>query len=306
MSTSRAAFYMMPLMSAEHKLKIGLPKGSLQDTTFRLLQKAGFKVAVGSRSYFPSVDDRELEAMLIKAKEMSRYVELGIMDCGIVGRDWVLEQGAKVVEVAELRYAKSGLKPVRWVLAVPVSSKIKTLKDLKGKRIATELVSYTKKFLHSHKISANVEFSWGATEAKPPLLADAIVDLTETGASLKANNLRVVETVLESCTVLIANKVSWKDPWKRQKIENLHLLVQSAIDAENKVGLKMNVPDNGLDRIMKILPAMHTPTIASLVGSNWHSLEVIIDEHKVRDLIPQLKRAGATGIIEYPLNKVVY
>lgn len=300
------AFYISRLMSFCHKLKIGLPKGSLQNTTFHLLQKAGFKVAVDSRSYFPNIDDSELEAMLIKAREMSRYVELGIMDCGIVGRDWVLEQGAKVVEVAELRYAKSGLQPVRWVLAVPVDSKIRTLKDLKGKRIATELVICTKKFLHSHNITAKVEFSWGATEAKPPLLADAIVDITETGASLRANNLRILETVLESCTVLIANKSAWKDPWKKQKIENLQLLVQSAIDAENKVGLKMNVPDQKLAHIMQILPAMHTPTMASLAGNNWHSLEVIIDEHKVRDLIPKLKRAGATGIIEYPLNKVVY
>lgn len=261
---------------------------------------------MSSRSYYPNIDDDELKVMLIKAKEMARYVELGIMDCGIVGRDWVLEQGAKVTEVAELKYAKSGRKPVRWVLAVPNNSKIKTLKDLNGKRIATELVGVTKAFLKRHHIKAEVEFSWGATEAKPPLLADAIVDLTETGESLRANNLRILETVLESCTVLIANKAAWKNPWKRQKMENLHLLLQSAIDAEQKVGLKMNVPDKTLKQVMSILPAMHTPTIASLADGNWHSLEVIIDEILVRDLIPELKRAGATGIIEYPLNKVVY
>lgn len=289
-----------------NKLKLGLPKGSLQDSTFALLRKAGFQVSVGNRSYFPSIDDDEISPMLIKAKEMARYVELGIMDCGIVGRDWVLEQGARVTEVAELHYAKSGRKPVHWVLAVPESSGIRTIKDLKNKRIATELVNVTKKFLRSHKIRADVEFSWGATEAKPPLLADAIVDLTETGASLRANNLRVIATVLESCTVMIAGRSAWQTPWKRQKIQNLHLLLQSAIDAEQKVGLKMNVPDKTLKKIMGILPAMQTPTIASLAGGDWHSLEVIIDEHLVRELIPKLKRGGATGIIEYPLNKVVY
>lgn len=293
-------------MTLEKTLKIGLPKGSLQELTFRLMKKAGFIFSVNARSYFPSVDDHELSPMLIKAKEMARYVDQGIMDCGIVGRDWVLEQGAKVVEVAELKYAKSGLRPVRWVLAVPNNSNIKSIKDLNGKRIATELVGCTKSYLKKHGVKANVEFSWGATEAKPPLLADAIVDLTETGESLRANDLRIIDTVLESHTVLIVNRESWKNAWKRQKIENILILLQGAINAEQKVGLKMNVPDKCLKKVMGILPALQTPTLASLADSSWHSLEVIIDEHLVRDLIPELKRAGATGLVEYPLNKVVY
>lgn len=293
-------------MAPKKTLKIGLPKGSLQELTFRLMKKAGFIFSVNARSYFPSVDDHELSPMLIKAKEMARYVDQGIMDCGIVGRDWVLEQGAKVVEVAELKYAKSGLRPVRWVLAVPNDSNIKSIKDLNGKRIATELVGCTKSYLKKHGVKANVEFSWGATEAKPPLLADAIVDLTETGESLRANDLRIIDTVLESHTVLIVNRESWKNAWKRQKIENILILLQGAINAEQKVGLKMNVPDKCLKKVMGILPALQTPTLASLADSSWHSLEVIIDEHLVRDLIPELKRAGATGLVEYPLNKVVY
>jgi ATP phosphoribosyltransferase len=292
--------------AAKPLLKIGLPKGSLQNQTFHLLKKAGFTATVNERSYFPTIDDAELSAMLIKAKEMARYVEQGVMDCGIVGRDWVLEQNADVVEIAELNYAKSGLKPVRWVLAVPNDSTVKTISDLKGKRIATELVRYTEKFFKKRKVKANIEFSWGATEAKPPLLADAIVDLTETGASLRANNLREVETILISSTVFIANKKSWQNPEKRKKMENLNILIQGAIHAETKVGLKMNVPDKALKKVMSLLPALQTPTLASLADSNWHSLEVIIDEHLVRELIPDLKRAGATGLVEYPLNKVVY
>lgn len=292
--------------SGANVLKIGLPKGSLQEPTFRLFKKAGFNVAASARSYFPSVDDPELSAMLIKAKEMARYVDQGVMDCGIVGRDWVLEQGAKVIEAAELEYAKASLNPVRWVLAVPNDSAIRSLRDLNGKRIATELVNYTKSFLKKNGVAADVEFSWGATEAKPPLLADAIVDLTETGASLKANNLREIGTVLESRTLLIANKSAWKDPWKRQKIENLLILLRGAINAELKVGLKMNVPEKSLSAIMALLPALQTPTIATLADAKWRSLEVIIDERLVREMIPQLKRNGATGIVEYPLNKVVY
>lgn len=291
---------------SEHQLKIGLPKGSLQEPTFRLFKKAGFDIAAGARSYFPSVDDRELSVMLVKAKEMARYVESGVMDCGIVGRDWVLEQGAKTIEVAELEYAKASLNPVRWVLAVPVDSKIKSVRDLKGQRIATELVNCTKAYLKKHGVTAKIEFSWGATEAKPPLLADAIVDLTETGASLKANNLRIIDTVLESRTVFIANKTAWKDAWKKQKIENLKILLNGAINAERKVGLKMNVPEKSIPLVTKLLPALQTPTIATLADPLWRSMEVIIDEHLVRELIPQLKRAGATGLVEYPLNKVVY
>ena len=293
-------------MGKKNSLKIGLPKGSLQDTTFRLLKKAGYTLSVRNRSYFPNIDDETISPMLIKAKEMARYVELGIMDCGIVGKDWILEQGAKLHEVAELKYAKSGLNPVRWVIAVPNDSKIKSVKDLNGKRVSTELINYTKKYLKKAGVKANVEFSWGATEAKPPLLADAIVDLTETGSSLRANNLRIVETVLTSCTVFVANKESWKNPWKRQKMENLNLLLQSSILAEQKVGLKMNVPETSLKTVLNILPAIQTPTMATLAGGGWHSLEVMVDETDVRELIPALKNAGATGIIEYPLNKVVY
>lgn len=296
----------MTQKQSKHILRIGIPKGSLQESTFRLFQKAGYTMNVRSRSYFPVVDDEELSPMLIRAQEMARYVSQGILDCGLTGRDWTLEQGAKVVEVTELKYAKAGLKPVRWVIAVPNDSKIKTIKDLQGKRIATELVGYTKRYLKQHGVTADVEFSWGATEVKPPLLADAIVELTETGSSLKANNLRIVDTILESNTLLIANSNSWKDSWKKHKIENIHMLLQGAIDAETKVGLKLNAPDKKLENILSLLPALQRPTIASLVGSGWHSVEVIIDESLLRDLIPKLKRAGATGIIEYPLNKVIY
>ena len=293
-------------MKQKNILQIGIPKGSLQEATLRLFKKAGFLIEANSRSYFPSVDDTELSPMLIRAQEMARYVSLGILDCGLTGRDWTLEQGASVVDVAELKYAKAGLRPVRWVIAVPNNSKIRKLKDLNGKRIATELVGFTKKYLKQNKIKAEVEFSWGATEVKPPLLADAIVELTETGSSLKANNLRIVKTILESNTLLIANKKAWKNKWKRQKIENLHMLLQSAIEAQKKVGLKLNAPDSKLKDILSLLPALNKPTMAPLAGSKWHSIEVIIDVTIVRDLIPKLKRKGAKGIIEYPLNKVIY
>ncbi|OGP07526.1 MAG: ATP phosphoribosyltransferase [Deltaproteobacteria bacterium GWA2_45_12] len=289
----------------EKQLKLGLPKGSLEESTVRLFKKAGFGITISSRSYFPSIDDPELSGLLIRAQEMARYVRDGILDAGLTGRDWVMEQGGGVVEVSELRYAKAGLRPVRWVLAVPNDSKIKTVKDLQGKRIATELVNYTKQFLRQHKVKASVEFSWGATEVKPPLLADAIVELTETGSSLRANNLRIVDTLLESQTLFIANKKAWADPWKRKKIESLVLLLKGAIAAEEKVGLKMNVPEKSLKKVLECLPALHTPTLSSLAGSNWHSVEVIVDEKIVRDIIPQLKVAGATGIVEYPLNKVI-
>lgn len=288
------------------QLKIGIPKGSLQESTFRLFKKAGFNFSVSSRSYFPTVDDVELSPMLIRAQEMARYVSQGILDCGLTGRDWSMEYLDKLTEVAELKYAKAGLRPVRWVVAVPNDSPIKSVKDLQGKRIATELVGYTELYLKSKGIAATVEFSWGATEVKPPLLADAIVELTETGSSLKANNLRIVETILESNTLLIANKEAYKDEWKRQKIENIHMLIQGAIDAETKVGLKLNAPDKNLKEILALLPALQTPTMAPLADNTWHAVEVVIDEPIVRDLIPKLKRAGATGIIEYPLNKVIY
>ncbi|MFH0924384.1 MAG: ATP phosphoribosyltransferase [bacterium] len=288
------------------KLKIGLPKGSLQESTVRLFKKAGFIVTISGRSYYPTIDDDELEAMLIRAQEMAIYVQKGILDTGLTGKDWIVECGADVVEVAELNYAKEGLKPVKWVIAVPNDSEIKEIEDLEGKRVSTELVSVTKGFLREAGVKAEVEFSWGATEVKPPELADAIVELTETGRSLKAHNLRVIGTILQSTTRLIANKKSWEDPWKREKIENLACLLQGAIQAETKVGLKMNVLKIKLDKIMALLPAIQAPTISNLCDENWMAVEVIIDEKIVRDLIPELKKAEATGIVEYPLNKVIY
>ncbi len=286
-------------------LKLGVPKGSLQESTLKLFRKAGYHITVSSRSYYPSFDDPEIEAMLIRAQEMARYVEDGILDCGLTGKDWILEQNADVHEVAELIYAKEGLRPVRWVIAVPNESKIKSVRDLNGKRIATELVGFTKRYLKSKGINAEVDFSWGATEVKPPHLADAIVELTETGTSLKANNLREVETILESSTRFIANKKAWKDKWKRQKMENIVMLLRGALAAEEKVGLKMNVPEKSFKRVMSLLSAMHSPTISPLSDRGWYALEVIIDERVVRDIIPKLKMAGATGIVEYPLSKVI-
>lgn len=286
-------------------LKLGLPKGSLQESTLKLFRKAGYHINVSSRSYYPSFDDPEIEAMLIRAQEMARYVEDGILDCGLTGKDWILEQNADVVEVAELIYAKEGLRPVRWVIAVPNNSKIKKLKDLSGKRIATELVGFTKRYLKSKRIKAEVDFSWGATEVKPPYLADAIVELTETGSSLKANNLRIIETILESSTRFVANKKAWQDKKKRQKMENIVMLLKGALSAEEKVGLKMNVPDKSFKRVMSLLSAMHSPTISQLSDRGWYALEVIIDEKTVRDIIPKLKMAGAEAIVEYQLNKVI-
>jgi len=286
-------------------LKIGLPKGSLQESTLKLFRKAGYHISISARSYYPSFDDPEIEAMLIRVQEMARYVEDGILDCGLTGKDWIMEQNASVYEVAELIYAKEGLRSVRWVIAVPNDSKIKTIKDLKGKRIATELIGFTKRYLKSKGIKAEVDFSWGATEVKPPHLADAIVELTETGASLRANNLRVVETILESSTRFIANKKAWQDKWKRQKMQNIVMLLKGALSAEEKVGLKMNVPQGSLKRLMSLLSAMHSPTISPLSDSGWYALEVVIDEKVVRDIIPKLKKAGATGIVEYQLNKVI-
>jgi ATP phosphoribosyltransferase len=287
------------------KLKIGLPKGSLQETTFKLFKNAGYSIKLLDRSYVPAIDDPELEGLVIRAQEMARYVEDGILDMGITGYDWVLEQDAKVVELVRLKYGKVGFRGVKWVVAVPNDSTIKTVEDLKDKKIATELVGYTKRFLKKRGIDATVEFSWGATEVKPPLLADAIIEVTETGASLRANNLRIIDTILESETVLIANRSAWKDEWKRQKMENIMMLLKAALLAEEKVGLKMNVPRTKLDRVTKILPSLHTPTISNLSDENWVAIEVIIDEKTVRDIIPKLKRAGAQGIVEYPLNKVI-
>jgi len=287
------------------KLKLGLPKGSLQDATFKLFDKAGYRIQVGSRSYYPSIDDPDIECIMVRAQEMARYVDNGIFDVGLTGKDWILEQNADVVEVAELKYAKGGLNPVRWVVAVPEDSSIKSLKDLNGKRIATELVGYTRKYLKSKGVRAEVEFSWGATEVKPPQLADAIVELTETGSSLRANKLRVIEVMLESTTRIIANKKAWKDPWKKKKIDNITMLLQGALAAEEKVGLKMNAPKANLKEICGLLPSMHAPTISHQTDPAWVSLEVILDEKQSRDLIPRLKRRGASGIVEYPLNKVI-
>jgi len=287
------------------KLKIGLPKGSLQETTFKLFKNAGYSIKLIERSYVPAIDDPELEGLVIRAQEMARYVEDGILDMGITGYDWVLEQDAKVVELVRLKYGKVGFRGVKWVVAVPNDSTIKTVEDLKDKKIATELVGYTKRFLKKRGIDATVEFSWGATEVKPPLLADAIIEVTETGASLRANNLRIIDTILESETVLIANRSAWKDEWKRRKMENITMLLKAALLAEEKVGLKMNVPRAKLDKVTKILPSLHTPTISNLSDENWVAIEVIIDEKTVRDIIPNLKRVGAQGIVEYPLNKVI-
>ena len=293
------------MKKSANKMVLGLPKGSLQEATFMMLKKAGFSVKVGSRSYVPTVDDPEIEARLLRAQEISRYVEHGMLDAGITGYDWILENGSDVVEVADLVYAKQGLRPVRWVLAVPEDSKIRSVKDLKGKRIATEAVGLTKAYLRRNKVRAEVEFSWGATEVKAPELVDAIVEITETGSSLRANNLRIVETVLESTTKLIANRKAWKDPWKRRKIDQLAVLLKGALSAETKVLIKMNVRQDKLHDVLGILPALHAPTINSLSSDGWFSIESVVDEAVVREIIPQLKAAGAEGIIEIGLNKVV-
>ena len=288
------------------KLRFGLPKGSLQEATIQKMAKAGYNISVSSRSYVPYVDDEELEIRLIRAQEISRYVEHGYLDCGITGRDWIVENGSKVHEVGEFLFSKATRQPARWVLAVPENSKIKTVRDLKGKRIATEVVNLTKKYLRRHGVKAEVEFSWGATEVKAHELVDAIVELTETGSSLRANKLRIVDTLLVSTPRLIANHAAWTDAWKRKKIETLALLLKGALEAETKVGLKMNIAEKNLASLLKSLPALRNPTISGLSQKGWVAVETIIDEHVVRELIPKLKAAGAEGIIEYPLNKVVY
>jgi ATP phosphoribosyltransferase len=288
------------------KLKLGLPKGSLQEATVKMFKKAGFYVGISERSYFPSIDDDDIECVLFRAQEMARYVEDGILDVGITGNDWILENGASVVRVAELIYAKQSMRPVRWVLAVPQDSKIRSVKDLQGKTVATELVSVTRNYLKKNKVKAHVEFSWGATEVKAAIGVDAIVEVTETGSSLRANKLREVFTVCESTSQLIANRKSWMNPWKRAKIESLALLLRGAILAEEKVGLKMNVSKRDLSAVLGLLPAMKKPTISNLTDPGWVDVDTIIDEKTVKHLIPKLKRAGAEGIIEYPLNKVIY
>jgi ATP phosphoribosyltransferase len=287
------------------KLKLGIPKGSLEAATIDLFRRAGYNITTSSRSYFPAIDDPEIECMLIRAQEMARYVEDGILDAGLTGRDWVEESEAKVVAVADLVYAKQSFGKVRWVLAVPESSPFHTVKDLQGKIIATELVATTKRYLAANGVSAKVEFSWGATEVKPPVLADAIVEVTETGSSLRANKLKIIDTVMESNTQLIVNVESWKDHWKRRELEDLRMLLDGAINALGKVGLMMNVHKDCLDAVLQVLPALKRPTISHLSDEDWLAVNTILDESTVRDIIPRLKQAGGQGIVEYPLNKIV-
>ncbi len=285
---------------------LGLPKGSLQESTFALFKRAGFNVTCSSRSYTPSIDDEEIKCRLLRPQEMSRYVELGLLDAGICGWDWVYENGSDVQEICELNYSKATSNPVRWVLAVPNDSKIKSVKDLQGKRISTEAVGLVKRYLKKNHVKADVEFSWGATEVKAPELVDAIVDLTETGSSLRANNLRIVDTILVSTTRFIANKASWKNKAKRAKLEQLRTLLVGALEAQRRVLLKCNAPKTSLDRVVKAMPALHAPTVNALHGGDWFAVESVVEERKVRDLIPALKSAGATGIIELPLNKIIF
>ena len=287
------------------KLKLGIPKGSLENATVDLFRRAGFQITTSSRSYFPAIDDPEIECMLIRAQEMARYVEDGVLDAGLRGRYWVDVNDAKVETVADLIYAKQSFGKVRWVLAVPDASPFKSVKDLEGKVIATELVAATKRYLASHGVTAKVEFSWGATEVKPPELADAIVEVTETGSSLRANKLRIIETVLESNTQLIANTASWQDPSKRRKLEDIRMLLEGAINALGKVGLMLNVEKANLAAVIAVLPALKKPTISTLSDDDWLAVNTILDETTVRVIIPRLKEAGAQGIVEYPLNKIV-
>jgi ATP phosphoribosyltransferase len=287
------------------KLKLGLPKGSLQESTFELMRRAGFNFYVNGRSYSLGSDDKEIEGILLRAQEMALYVQQGVLDAGLTGKDWIIENNADVKEVCELVYSKTSLRPVQWVLAVPKDSPVKTVKDLQGKRIATEAVNLTRKYLAKNGVEAEVEFSWGATEAKAPDLVDAIVELTETGSSLQANNLRIVDQILESTTRLIANKESYEEPEKRNKIETLAMLLRGAILAREKVGLKFNIPKARIEELQTFLPSMRQPTISPLLDPEWAALEIVVDESTVRKFIPELKNCGATDIIEYPLNKVI-
>jgi ATP phosphoribosyltransferase len=287
------------------KLKLGIPKGSLEAATIDLFRRAGYNIAVSSRSYFPAIDDDEIECMLIRAQEMARYVSNGVLDAGLTGADWIAESQAEVVRVADLVYARQSFGKVRWVLAVPESSPVQSVKDLEGKTIATELVGATQRYLAANGVNAKVEFSWGATEVKPPVLADAIVEVTETGSSLRANKLRIVETVLESNTQLIANTAAWQDEWKRRKLEDIRLLLNGAIEAIGKVGLMLNVEKANLDCVLEVLPALKRPTISPLSDGEWLAVNTILEESLVRSIIPRLKEAGAQGIVEYPLNKIV-
>ena len=287
-------------------LKLGIPKGSLEEATVNLFGKAGYAIKIKSRSYFPSIDDDEIECMLIRAQEIARYVENGVLDAGLTGKDWIQENRADVVEIADLVYSKTSSRPVRWVLAVPNESPIQSIKDLQGKRIATEAVNMTTDYLKKYGVTADVEFSWGATEVKPPKLVDAIVEITETGSSLKANNLRIIETLMESNTKFIMNKEAFDNPWKKKKVERLVLMLQSAMAANGKVGLMMNVPKNKLNDVMKILPEGKKPTIAELTDSNWMDLTVILEEKLVREIAPDLKAIGVEDIVEYSINKIIH
>jgi ATP phosphoribosyltransferase len=288
-----------------NKLKLGIPKGSLQDATIALFARAGWNIYASGRSYFPSIDDAEIECMLVRAQEMARYVEHGALDAGLTGNDWVLENQSVVERVTSLTYSKQSRTPVRWVLAVPEDSPFQKPEDLAGKTIATELVEFTKRYFAERKIPVTVEFSWGATEVKPPTLADAIVEVTETGSSLRANRLRIIETLMESETQLIANKKAWSDPWKRSKIETLALMLKGAMAAQNQVGLMLNVEKKNLDAILNVLPALNSPTVSHLRDEKWVAVNTILEQSVVRDVIPRLKAAGGTGIVEYPLSKVV-
>ena len=287
-------------------LKLGIPKGSLEEATVNLFTKAGYNIKIKSRSYFPSIDDNEIECMLIRAQEIARYVQNGVLDAGLTGKDWIQENRADVVEIADLVYSKTSSRPVRWVLAVPNESPIQSVKDLQGKRIATEAVNMTVDYLKKHGVTADVEFSWGATEVKPPKLVDAIVEITETGSSLRANNLRIIETLMESNTKFVMNKEAYDNPWKKQKVERLVLMLQSAMAANGQVGLMMNVPKNKLDEVMKILPEGKKPTIAELTDSNWMDLTVILEERLVREIAPDLKAIGVEDIVEYSINKIIH
>ena len=290
---------------SEKLIKLGIPAGSLQDATAELFKKAGYTIKFSSRSYYPEIDDPEIECMLIRAQEMARYVEQGVLDAGITGYDWVLENNAQVHEVCELMFSKVSRRPVRWVLCVPNDSPVKSVKDLQGKRIATEVVELTRTYLAKHGVEAHVEFSWGATEVKPPKLADAIVEVTETGSSLRANNLRIVDEILQSTTRLIANKNAWQEDWKREKLDNIALMLKSCLAAEGKVGLLMNVRRVDLPTILQQLPALQKPTVASLSDPDWVDVNTIVDESYVRMIVPRLKAAGAMGIVEYPINKII-
>ncbi len=290
---------------SQNVLKLGIPAGSLQEATAGLFQKAGYNIKFSSRSYFPSIDDEEIECLLIRAQEMARYVDQGILDAGITGHDWIVETEADVVEICELLFSKVSRRPVRWVLCVPEGSPVKTVQDLEGKRIATEAVGLTKSYLEKHGVSAHVEFSWGATEVKPPQLADAIVEVTETGSSLRANNLRIVDEVIQSTTRLIANKQAFDDPWKKTKLENIALMLKSCLAAEGRVGLMMNVRRTDIEKVLGELPALQKPTVSNLSDPDWVAVSTIVEESVVRTIIPQLKTAGALGIVEFAINKII-